>query len=256
MVHFEMLPLGALMCYWPCHSSTRNQTRTLLLCINLLLTTISVPTCLFRRFVPSSCTCYCSIGKKNNLWDIGKKYWTWPFQVVYFPMIEIKYMFFWILHLTLQVMNSSTSSRLLTKVYQTSCKGKILVVNQEMACDFWQNSTNVTNLVEMMNKVETVIHRMYINLIDHPSRGWHCVKHVRGNLSGQSTSHQQNQGPRYFHDIHLFCLVLEIELVCISYPLLRLGWFSGSLSTLIMLRVSSDLVCLDWPMGNCPTKIT
>ena len=63
------------------------------LCINLLLT-ISVPTCLFRRFVPSSCTCYCSIGKRNNLWDIGKKYWTWPFQVVYFPMLEIKYMFF------------------------------------------------------------------------------------------------------------------------------------------------------------------
>lgn len=172
------------------------------LCINLLLTTISVPTCLFSRFVPSSCTCYCSIGKRNNLWDIGKKYWTWPFQVVYFPMIEID--FFWILYLTLQVMNSSTSSRLLTKVDQIFAR--VRSSGKPRNGLWFLTKLNKCYQPRWDDEQSWDRHSPNVNLIDHPSRGWHSVKHERGNLSGQSTSRQQNQGPRYFHDIHCFAL--------------------------------------------------
>ena len=58
------------------------------LCINLLLTTISVPTCLFRRFVPSSCTCYCSIGKKTTCETSAKNTEDGPFKWCIFPCLK------------------------------------------------------------------------------------------------------------------------------------------------------------------------
>ena len=153
-------------------------------------------------------------------------------------MIEIE--FFWILYLTLQVMNSSTSSRLLTKVYQIFAR--VRSSGKPRNGLWFLTKLNKCYQPRWDDEQSWDRHWPNVNLIDHPSRGWHSVKHVRGNLSGQSTSHQQNQGPRYFHDIHLFCLVLEIKLFCISYPLLGLGWLVGMFFFLFFLRL---LVHLD-----------
>lgn len=204
MVPFEMLPLGSLMCYWPCHSSTRNQTRTLLSlhksemlrCYSpsLFQHVCFVVLCLRRALATAP------LEKKNNLWDIGKKYWTWPFQVVYFPMIEID--FFWILYLTLQVMNSSTSSRLLTNARVRSSgkpRNGLWFLTKLNKCyqPRWDDEHSWDR------------HSPNVNLIDHPSRGWHSVKHVRRNLSGHWTIHitSTKPGTQIFpwYNIYIYC---------------------------------------------------
>ena len=177
--------------------------------------------------------------KKNNLWDIGKKYWTWPFQVVYFPMIEID--FFWILYLTLQVMNSSTSSRLLTNARVRSSgkpRNGLWFLTKLNKCyqPRWDDEHSWDR------------HSPNVNLIDHPSRGWHSVKHVRRNLSGHWTIHITSTKPGtqifpWYNIYILFCLLRRLRNRTLLHFLSSAGF--GLVGRNVFFWLSGLLVHLD-----------